>query len=491
MIRPHGLLALALVLFSGITTASNAVTRNVPAGHGVVVVVHNIHAAPPRTRAIRQTLDALYWMELENVADGKNQRLNGHMIDDTHRLFAGAVPAGRYRNISEGRGTSIAESIITVRAGVIHDEGMVVFMQDSNGGVLQEQSRPVDPALTRLRLADFSPGLAKPELSIESAAIDVLPRTATARTANEYLNATLAGGVVHIGSSAGMLLAWPVGNPWIDVIDTGLTAPLDIVARFDDGTWLVCGGFMQLASGRVSDTGPWRPATSGLSPGRSLSARSMPDGHVYLLHLVGKELVLYRSPDAATPWREVSRFPAGEPWQGNAPRRFQSSVLHAAGDELLFLTSPKALGAYNIRSGRFESRPLPGQPVMFQSRSDGLLMSLSGFLATWHSSTDQGRDWTKHGRTDDAVSGKLAMRVGDTLLRLDLAPGGVPGPSVMRSTDDGKTWDIAVRDVMPHQQILAPSSSNLVLLFGGYAGLRYSEDAGTTWKSMAPARRVR
>lgn len=483
--------ALALVLVGGNASASNAVTSKVPAGHGVVVIVHNIHASPPETRAIRHTVDALYWIDLENVADGKNQRLNGYMIDDTHRLFAGAVPAGRYRNISQGRGKTIAESILTVRAGTIHDEGMVVFMHDRKGSVLDAQVRSVDPTMTRMRLAEFSPGLADPELPIDSSAIDDLPGTAAARIANEYLNATMADGAVHVGSSAGMLLVWPVGEPWMDVIDTGLTVPLDIVAPFGDGTWLVGGGFMQLASGRVDDPGTWRQAVSGLGVGRSLSARAMPDGHMYLLHLEGKDLVLYRTTDATTPWREVSRHPASEPWKGSAPRRFQSSVLHVAGDELLFLTAPKVLGAYNVRSGRFESRSLPGRPLMFQWRADGLLMSLSGVLAAWHSSTDQGRHWTQHARTGDDVLGHLAMRVDDTLLRLDLAPGGTPGPTVMRSTDLGKTWQAAVPNVSAHQQILIPSSSTFVFLFDGYAPVRYSEDAGASWKKGNPARRVR
>lgn len=474
----------------------NAVARKsqtgaVPNGFGVVVVVHNEHRAPPDTRAFRHAFDTEYWIELENLANGKNERLMGYMVDETHRLYAGAVPAGKYRNISVGRYADTPESLVTVEAGTIHDEGTLVFMLNSNGPATDVHWRANDPTLTRMRLADYAPGLAADDLPIRSAAGTMGPRTRAAAVASEYLNAILIDGTVYIGSSAGMLFSWSVGSEQIEVIDTGLTTPLDILERFTDGTILVGGGFMQLAKRAAGADSSWQSATSGLGAGRTLSARLMPDGFVYLLHREGKELVLYRATDSSAPWREVLRQPATEAWQGNQLHRFQPSSLYVAGDELLFPTAKKTLGAYNTQSGKFEARALPGQPLSFIGRNDGLLMALSGFVAFWHESTDHGRSWRKLPRDDQTASANPSMKVDNALIRFEFVPGTSQIQGLVRSVDQGKSWQTVMSGGFPIRQMIIPLSSKLVIVIGKAGHLHFSEDAGAHWRDVGVRRTLR
>ncbi|AVP99284.1 hypothetical protein C7S18_19865 [Ahniella affigens] len=471
--------------------ARKSQTRVVPDGYGVVVVVHNEHRPPPDTRAFRYAFEAEYWIELENLANGKNERLMGYMVDETHRLYAGAVPAGTYRNISVGRLADTPESLITVEAGTISDEGTVVFMLNSKGTATDVHWRANEPTLTRMRLADYAPGLAVGDLPIRSAAGTMGPRTRAAYVASEYLSAILMDRTVYIGSSAGMLFSWSIGSDQIEVIDTGLTAPLDILERFPDGTLLVGGGFMQMAKRASGADSSWQSATSGLGGGRTLSAKLMPDGFVYLLHREGKELVLYRATDSSARWQEVLRQPATEAWQGNQLQRFQPSSLYVAGDELLFPTAKKTLGAYNTRSGTFEARALPGQPLSFIGRNNGPLMALVGFVAFWHESTDHGRNWRKLPRDDETASANLAMKVDNTLIRYDFVPGTSQIQGLARSVDQGKSWQTALSGGFPVRQILNPPSSSLVIVIGDVGQLHFSEDAGEHWREVGVQRTLR
>jgi hypothetical protein len=413
------------------------------------------------------------------------------------RIYAGALPAGRYRFVdlvaqncgktckepTFAPGSGLAEfTVVTGKASML---GTVMLSIDAAHGRQVAYTQAPRPLREFPRLKQWFPVLQQ----VEQAEVGWAPeqggserdlkfRLMKTTARSNRLNAQTSDGTIYLADMLGVLRRWKPGKP-MESFDTGSELAIVAVAPSDDGNILVAyeDGTLRRS---VDSAKTWAEVKQTLPDGFISDLFVDATGNYFAVLSVGGRAEIYKGTPDALQWTSMASAALKLSFTG-APGLLPQGLVQAG---KLFVTAPsRTVLVHDMVNGESKTLPFPSAIGYCRPQATSWLQcqGSSGFGYNTYESHDDGLSWRKI-KGGSAGLGATALK--DENQGFSFADG-----KVLLTHDGGQSWQELAKSRSGFDVSKMKSPSAFYAVGGGMflidpdMGPAFSEDGGKSWIS--------